>query len=119
MKLTRTSDLILNVAFPLLCGILLYAATNSFEFPAVIRNHLADGLWAYALLSCILIIWDRKLNPMWVVISFVIVVDFELMQHWDVIPGTGDVYDVITCWLFFAIAIQLNNFFKHIVKLQS
>jgi hypothetical protein len=119
MKLTRTSDLILNVIFPLLCGILLYAAAHSFEFPALIRNHLADGLWAYAFLSCILIIWNREINGMWIVISFVLVADFELMQYWHVIAGTGDVYDVITCWLFFAISIQLNKFFKPIIKLQS
>lgn len=101
-------DIFFNVVLPVAIGVLIYILP---VYP-FIRNHLADGLWAYALTSVILIIWNRKINIIWLSVVFVIFLGFELLQYFNLLPGTGDIIDIIFYFIFSASAIINNKFFK-------
>jgi hypothetical protein len=113
MKLTRKSDILLNVCLPLTIGLLIYCSEKIVIVPALIRNYLPDGLWAYAFLSCNLLIWHRSVNLFWVFLVFLVAFSFEVLQYLHIIPGTGDIKDVFTYFLAFAIALLLNTPFKN------
>ena len=112
MKFNKILDISLNIFLPILLGYSVYILSSFIVVPALIKNHLADGLWAYAFISSILIIWEREINILWICIAFIISCCFELLQFYHQIPGTGDVYDVLSYFLFFIIALKLNQFFK-------
>jgi hypothetical protein len=112
IKFCKHSDILLNIIAPLLLGILIYFIAGTSPVPALVKNHLADGLWAYAFISSILIIWNRELNPIWILTAFIISVCIELLQWYHTIEGTGDMYDMATYCLFFIISLKLNKFFK-------
>jgi len=112
MKFGKRSDILLNVLLPLLLGLFIYWSANSLFISALIRNYLPDGLWAYAFISGILLIWDRALHMTWIILVFLTAIGYEFLQYLHVVPGTGDIKDIITYFLFFTIALLLNNFFK-------
>ena len=100
-------DAILNVIFPVsVGGIIYYVHTNSF-----IRNHLPDSLWAYALTSAILIIWDRKIHFFWIFFVLIAFIIFELLQSIHILEGTGDILDIGVYLAFAGIALFTNNYF--------
>lgn len=106
------ADLLLNIVLPLVIGFLVYYIKDIFLLPGFIKNYLADGLWAYAFISSILLIWEREINTTWITILFLVSVCFELLQYYRLIAGTGDIYDVATYLIFYVLALNLNNFFK-------
>ena len=112
MKYSRRSDLVLNVAIPLLAGSSLYYFRTFFHLPSFVDGHLADGLWAYSFISSILIVWDRKARPLWVAACFLISACFELFQHFGLIAGNGDIFDLLIYYLIFLVALALNKFLK-------
>jgi hypothetical protein len=112
MKFGKGFDLLLNVILPLLIGVCIYWAGRSVHIPGLIRNYVPDGLWAYAFLSCILVVWDRKINWAWIAGALILSVIYEILQHYHIIGGTGDLGDVVAYLLFFAIALLSNSFFK-------
>jgi hypothetical protein len=112
MKLDKKSDVLLNVVLPLLIGLLIYWSGRLGIVPSWIINYMPDGFWAYAFISCMLVIWDRRIQIFWVVLVFLISVFFEILQYRHMIPGTGDVMDVLIYFIFFGIALKLNRFFK-------
>jgi hypothetical protein len=112
MKAGKIFDISLNVATPLLLGWLIYVTAPVIIFPPAVRNYLPDALWAYALISTVLIIWDRVVNPTWIAIAFGMAVCFEWLQHLHVIGGTGDVKDVLAYLTAAIIALRSNIFFK-------
>jgi hypothetical protein len=112
MRLGKRSDILLNIILPLLLGIGVYRAAGMIAIPSLVRNYLPDGLWAYAFLSSILLIWDRAINVAWTVAAFLLAIGYEGAQYEHFIPGTGDIFDVISYFLFFGIALFLNMFFK-------
>ena len=112
MKFSKKSDILWNICLPLALGLSIYCSARVRFIPALIRNYLPDGLWAYAFMSGILLIWARAVNPFWVIMVFLIAVCFEFLQYLHTIPGTGDIKDVITYFTFFTIALLLNTFFK-------
>lgn len=79
-----------------------------------VRNQLPDGLWAYALMSAILIIWDRKPERFWIITVFVIAVMFESLQFLKWINGTADFWDIVSYFTFYVIALLLNKSFRHL-----
>lgn len=85
-----------------------------FQF---IKCYFPDGLWAYAFLSVILIIWDRIVNPFWLTAAFLFALLFEVFQYVQLVRGTADTIDVIVYYTCFIIALMLNNFFKQSLKL--
>src|SRR5689334_13888955 len=116
MKNVRWFDISLNVLLPLVAGATLYLVPALANNGSVTKNHLADGLWAYAFMSAMLIVWDRALSWQWIATVFGIAALFEWLQHIHLFPGTGDWYDMIIYFLFFTAALLLNNFFRTIQK---
>lgn len=110
MNISRKHDIVLNIIFPIALGYFFYLLGMNISFPAVIKNYLADGLWAYAFISCILIIWDRKLNILWILITFFVSILFELFQGFHLLHGTGDIIDIGIYILFFTVALIVNKF---------
>src|SRR6476620_7317440 len=115
IKYFKTIDFIFHTILPVILGCIIYITGGAHVLPMLLQNHLADGLWAYAFLSCILIIWDRKSNLAWIVLTIVISILFELFQYWHLVAGTGDLWDVIVYLLFFLLALQINQnpFYTH------
>lgn len=102
----RIYDILLNVLLPLILG-------SSFYFLPVwqlLRNHFADGLWAYALTSLILIIWNRQINLFWMGVIIICFPFFEYLQHIGIVKGTADLIDVVFYVIFFIIALVLNKY---------
>lgn len=110
----QISNIVFHVFSPILFGMTVYALFRnipfidptrkvfplldlSFPFPWVIFN-LPDGLWFYALLSSLIIIWggnsSRQLVA-WIVFAISISFILELCQGFNLIPGTFDVKDLI------------------------
>lgn len=114
--LSGKKDIYLNVIFPVVTGCFIYLFSETRTFPAVIRNYLADGLWAYAFISCILIIWDRKVKTVWIAITFLVPAVFEFFQYKHLLPGTGDVLDLCIYYAFYFLALFINKFRYQIVS---
>src|ERR1700727_925150 len=102
MRFTKILDSFLNVFIPLLAGLLIYRAEQYFRIPALIRYYLPDGLWAYAYGSCMLIVWGRKIHWPWIIGAMVVSVVYEVCQYYHLIPGVGELQDVMTYLLFFS-----------------
>ena len=119
MFIQRSTDLFLNILFPVLAGFVTYCDAVRNVLHPFFKDHLADACWAYALMSAILIIWDRNINKTWVLVTFLIATGFEHLQFIHVLPGTGDLIDVITYIIFFIITIILNSFFKSLFHYQN
>ena len=109
MRINPLTDLVVNTALPLFSGTLIYFLGNTS-----VKNYLPDGLWAYALTSVILIIWNRGINFLWVILVILLSAGFELLQYFHLVPGTGDVADAIVYLLSIAIALVLNRLFKNL-----
>lgn len=106
-----TLDFIVNACLPILMGILIYKYSNTNNY-SYIRNYLPDALWAYALVSAIFIIWNRKVNYFWLLVVIFFFVGYEICQYLHFINGTGDALDVITYFIATIIAIFINRFIK-------
>jgi hypothetical protein len=89
--LTRKIDILLNIVLPICLGMSFYI----FPVCQFIKNYASDGLWAYALTSSILIVWNRKINLLWLLIAFVSSIVFEILQTYHIVRGTGDKKDII------------------------
>ncbi len=109
----RYKDIFLNCVLPLLCGVLLYRFCTPFSNNVAIQNYLPDGLWAYALVSTMMIVWNRRIHSTWLLIVFSSFVILEALQYGHLMPGTGDVCDILVYFLFGSFALATNNFFKH------
>ena len=112
INLSKSNDVLFNVVLPVIAGFLIYVLKSFFCLSGLIKNHFADGLWAYSFISSILIIWERKLNTAWIAITFIISGSIELLQHYQIIFGTGDIFDILTYFIFFITALNSNQFFK-------
>ena len=77
--------ILVHVVCPLLIGLAIYYFTTSIAFTHLIKNHFADGLWAYAFISAILLIWERQVNWFWigcvVVVAFLFGEEIEANGH--------------------------------------
>jgi hypothetical protein len=111
MTAPRQKDIFYNVALPLAAGCLLYALHPTAQWQTVLKNYLPDALWAYAFFSCMLIIWQRRINFTWILITVLVVAVFELLQSKQVIGGTGDIADLVVYLIFGAIALFINKYF--------
>jgi hypothetical protein len=109
IKYFKSIDLTINTIVPVILGSMIYITGSVHVLPVLLQNHLADGLWAYAFISCMLITWDRKFNLTWIVLTIVISILFELFQFWHLVAGTGDIWDVVIYLLFFSLALLINQ----------
>ena len=66
-------------------------------FPRWVEQNLPDAVWAYALMSAVLIVWDedRRTGLRWALGVLVVVVIAELAQAPGWVPGTFDLRDVV------------------------
>ena len=106
------TDILFNVLLPLIIGLLLYHTRSIFPLKGFMINQLPDGCWAYAFMSCILIIWDRRINQFWIWLAFIIAVFFEVLQSLQFIAGTGDAWDIFTYFLATMLVLICNKSFK-------
>ena len=116
MKLSFKQDTLLNIILPVLIGSCLYFMSLSILMTGFWRNQLPDGLWAYAFISSLLIIWNRQINIFWMGIILIIFISFEALQHFHFISGTGDWWDIIIYISFSITALLTNKFFISSLK---
>lgn len=115
---TKTTTLYLSscVALPIIAGASIYLLNAFHSFPILVKNYLPDGLWAFALMSCLLVIWNNKLNGFWLTLCILFFAAFEALQYLHIINGVADYYDFITYLLFATMALLLNKIlFKSII----
>ena len=106
-------DIIVTVLLPIIAGTSIYFFKNIIELPpSFITHYLADGLWAFSFINAILIVWNRHLSRGWLMMIVFIFIAFEVLQHFEVINGTGDIYDILTYFIFAFIAVITNRYFK-------
>ncbi len=111
MRISLYQDVIFNIALPILAGNCIYLTCKPFGFQKIVNSYLPDGLWAYALMSTILIIWNRVINVFWIITSFIIFPVFEALQYFHIIPGRGDFWDILIYFIFSFIALVTNKYF--------
>jgi hypothetical protein len=92
------------VGLPLVCGAFIYAAAERYGLRGFWRNQLADGLWAFALLSSLLITWNGRLPKPWWLAAMALPVVYEVLQWTGLAPGTGDLLDLFAYALFYGFA---------------
>lgn len=92
MQIRREIDCLLNIVLPVVAGTLIYFTKTT---NGVFRDHLPDGLWAYALTYCLLVIWNKRLPFLWIMILQLLFILFEFAQLQGWIEGTGDYRDMI------------------------
>ena len=119
MKHSTILDILLNIFAPMLLGAMIYLLKENRTIPALVSNHLPDGLWAYALVSSILVIWNRRVHWGWIAVTAISAACFEYLQYRRLLPGTGDYYDLTSYILFIIIALLLNPFFKRKFKART
>src|SRR6185312_3841027 len=116
MNKLQKIDFIINVVLPILAGIGIYCTSNYYATGHYLRNQLPDGLWAWSLFSCILIIWDRRIHSFWISVAFVFCIGFEVLQHFQIIRGVGDYLDVLMYFISGIIALLANKYFFILFK---
>jgi hypothetical protein len=99
-----------NIISPLLLGVFIYYLNFYIFFFDFISNYIPDGLWAYAFTSTILIIWNKRINYLWIIILFIFYFLFEFLQSIHFLKGTGDIIDIIIYFIFSFISIYVNSF---------
>jgi len=80
---------------------------NKVTMPAFVKNNLADGLWLYAFLCSVFLVWDAKPSAAcigWLSFAVVGAVSSEFLQALHLIPGTFD-------WLDIAAYLIASGFF--------
>jgi hypothetical protein len=69
-----------------------------FSFPDWFIYSLPDGLWMFSLVLLIITYWDFNLNKsciIWITISYLAGIMFEISQKTTLIKGTFDYIDLI------------------------
>lgn len=102
-----------HVLLPLIAGTVFYLfdVINGRELPG--SAYLPDGLWAYAFCSCLLIVWNRHINILWLSVATLAALLFEILQYIQWIDGTGDPVDVLVYCISGGAALLLNRFLNN------
>jgi hypothetical protein len=108
LYIKRELEWLLNVLLPFVAGSGIYFTQT---INGVIRNHLPDGLWAYALTYCLLAIWNKRLPFLWILGLQLLFILFEFGQFRGWVGGTGDLRDVIIYFLFSGAAFLAGTCF--------
>ncbi|MBQ9227552.1 MAG: hypothetical protein IJ168_01870 [Eubacterium sp.] len=68
------------------------------RFWRFVRNYLCDGLWAFALESCVALLlpWRKRFLWLSMLLSAVLSVCLELLQAGRILRGTFDAWDIVT-----------------------
>ncbi len=81
--------------------------------PTYIGNHLADGLWAYALAFTFFIIWEKFPPKPWLVGLILLPLVYEFLQYKKIFAGVADIADVAVYYFFIALAFIHFYFIKN------
>ena len=85
-----------------------YQISTHVQVPEWIRFSIPDGLWTYAFTSTIISLWSHKLNYFWLVAPLFVGVILEILQFYNLIPGTFDLIDLICILLGYSLALILG-----------
>lgn len=109
---------------PLLVGVWVYSrgrTTNTryeswFQIPKStghipLSGSLPDYLWCLSLLSAMVLLWKgwNKIPAVWKFSIWLLVCSTELFQYLHLLPGTGDLVDLLFYQAAFASVILLNK----------
>lgn len=99
---------------------LLHISSHS-ALVALLAYNIPDGLWLYALLQSIRLIWQndpfRKGYPAWLALATIGAFGSEIAQYLGLIPGTFDMLDIIMYLL--AAGIFAAKHLRHAPSLNS
>lgn len=97
----------MGVFLPLIIGVLVYGfGRNCFmsheitslqvRFPKWITYNLPDGLWLFAFLNCLWLIWNNDYKSMhaWTFTVTIFSIGSEYLQKAGIIAGTFDLLDI-------------------------
>lgn len=105
--------IILFVFIPVIIGLTLYdwfspfapLGIKIFDFAAYVKPswngliyNVPDGLWAFSLMSMMLIIWrgeNSKVAYFWIVLTIIFGMGCEFLQSTDLLKGTFDWWDIV------------------------
>lgn len=121
--------IIVHVIVPIFFGTIIYGLFRGFHFidptetifplyaaklPGLLEYNLPDGLWLYALMCAITLIWNGHISTYflcWMLLVIVLTYFTEIFQGLHFIPGTFDWYDLLS----YSIAIMVYAFnFKNL-----
>lgn len=106
--------ILVHVIIPVFLGSVIYGlfrgihfidpAENIFPFytvgiPGFIEYNLPDGLWLYALVSAVTLIWKEHISTQficWMLLTIVLSYLTEIFQGLHFIQGTFDWYDLLS-----------------------
>jgi len=104
--------IVLHVLMPISIGIIIYMFFRgiplidphgnifpiwTIKIPELVMYNIPDGLWLYALLFCISMIWAHEKSNShygWLTIILILSITSEYLQKWGLIPGTFDLQDI-------------------------
>ena len=109
MYLKRFLLILNHVLFPVGLGVLVYKINFDSVLWNLFCNYFPDGLWAYAFTSAIIIIWHKKQNFWLFFITPLTFVLFEIFQYLQKLPGTGDLLDIFTYFIFYFLSLTILN----------
>lgn len=102
-----------TVFLPLVMGVLWYVIPLNFPLNLVAKGYVPDLMWAFSFTSALLLIWDGRINPMWLAMLLLLFPLFEFLQAKHIIAGTGDIFDVVC---YYAAAFSSNLLYKTCFK---
>ncbi len=70
---------------------------------------MPDSLWAFAYLSALFIVWDRKIKVGWIIVVCLSFFVFEYLQFVEIINGTADYLDLICYFASALVAFIVNQ----------
>lgn len=85
---------------------------KNMAVPGWIKYSLPDGLWIFSYVSLMILIWNNKISTnsfFWIFLLPIIAILSELGQFAKVVPGTFDVYDLVTYLTFTCLPLILFN----------
>ncbi len=121
--------ILIHIIVPIFLGTTVYAFWRGLYFidpsekyfpfysanvPDWIKYNLPDGLWFYALLSSVTIIWNNssKYYYIWLLSAIIFSYLTEIFQAFHFVPGTFDLNDLLaytTAVIFYSINFQKIN----------
>jgi len=78
--------------------------------PKWVFYSLPDGLWTYAFTSSFIIFNDK--NIIWLVMTFVLSIGVEILQGFQIFPGTYDPLDLLFCIIGYVLPFLVFKSYK-------
>lgn len=102
-------QVLLRVFIPLSLGAGSYVVSTAEPLINAAKHTLADGLWAYAFVSALLLLWNERINMAMILAATSAFFGFEYAQGCGILPGTGDKLDVLVYFVSGILAITTGR----------